>query len=51
VSPSGAEFLKQVKSEISEVDPSEVNQLVHEGVVVVDVRETEEVTAGKLPGA
>jgi molybdopterin/thiamine biosynthesis adenylyltransferase/rhodanese-related sulfurtransferase len=51
VSPSGAEFLKQVKSDISEVDPSEVNQLLHEGVVVVDVRETEEVTAGKLPGA
>jgi molybdopterin/thiamine biosynthesis adenylyltransferase/rhodanese-related sulfurtransferase len=51
VSPSGAEFLKQVKSGISEVDPSEVNQLLHEGVVVVDVRETEEVTAGKLPGA
>ncbi|MCW2996965.1 MAG: moeB, partial [Solirubrobacterales bacterium] len=51
MSPSGAEFLKQIKSEISEVDPSEVNQLVHEGVVVVDVRETEEVTAGKLPGA
>ncbi|MCW3016236.1 MAG: moeB [Solirubrobacterales bacterium] len=51
MSPSGAEFLKQVKSDISEVDPSEVNQLLHEGVVVVDVRETEEVTAGKLPGA
>jgi molybdopterin/thiamine biosynthesis adenylyltransferase/rhodanese-related sulfurtransferase len=51
VSPSGAEFLKQIKSDISEIDPSEVNELVHEGVVVVDVRETEEVTAGKLPGA
>jgi len=51
MSPSGAEFLRQVKSEINEVDPSEVNQLLHEGVVVVDVRETDEVSAGKLPGA
>lgn len=51
MSPSGAEFIKQVKSEITEVDPSEVNELLHEGVVIVDVREAEEVSAGKLPGA
>ncbi len=51
MTPSGAEFIKQVKSEIREVDPSEVNQLIHEGVAVVDVRETDEVSAGKLPGA
>ncbi len=51
MSPSGAEFIKQVKSEIKEVDPSEVVQLLHEGVPIVDVRETDEVSAGKLPGA
>ncbi len=51
MSPSGSEFVKQVKASVTEVDPSEVNQLLHEGVAVIDVRETEEVTAGKLPGA
>jgi len=51
MSPSGAEFLKQVKSQIQQVDPSEVNQLLHEGVVVIDVRESDELAAGKLPGA
>jgi sulfur-carrier protein adenylyltransferase/sulfurtransferase len=51
VSPSGAEFLKHIKDQVDEVDPAEVNELLHEGVTVVDVRETDEVVAGKLPGA
>jgi sulfur-carrier protein adenylyltransferase/sulfurtransferase len=51
MSPSGAEFLRQVKSEIEEVDPSEVNELINEGVTIVDVRETEELSSGHLPGA
>jgi sulfur-carrier protein adenylyltransferase/sulfurtransferase len=51
MSPSGSEFIKQIKTEIDEVDPSEVNELLHEGVAIVDVRETDEVVAGKLPGA
>jgi molybdopterin/thiamine biosynthesis adenylyltransferase/rhodanese-related sulfurtransferase len=51
MSPSGAEFLKQVRQDVPEVDPSEVNELLHEGVRVIDVRETEELAAGKLPGA
>jgi len=51
MTPSGSEFTKQVKSQIDEVDPSEVKELLHEGVVIVDVRESEEVQAGKLPGA
>jgi sulfur-carrier protein adenylyltransferase/sulfurtransferase len=51
MSPSGAELLRQVKSQIDEVDPSEVHELMHEGVAVVDVRETEEFAAGHLPGA
>jgi molybdopterin/thiamine biosynthesis adenylyltransferase/rhodanese-related sulfurtransferase len=49
--PSGAELLRQVKSQIEEVDPSEVAELIDEGVTVVDVRETEEFAAGHLPGA
>jgi molybdopterin/thiamine biosynthesis adenylyltransferase len=51
MSPSGAELLRQVKSQIDEVDPSEVHELMHEGVAVVDVRETDEFAAGHLPGA
>jgi molybdopterin/thiamine biosynthesis adenylyltransferase/rhodanese-related sulfurtransferase len=48
---SSAELLRQVKSEIDEVDPAEVNELIDEGVAVIDVRETDEVAAGHLPGA
>src|SRR4029077_5427137 len=51
MSPSGAELLRQVKSQIEEIDPSEVRELIGEGVAVVDVRETEEFTAGHLPGS
>jgi molybdopterin/thiamine biosynthesis adenylyltransferase/rhodanese-related sulfurtransferase len=51
MSPSGAELLRQVKSQIDEVDPSEVNELIDEGVALIDVRETEEFAAGHLPGA
>ena len=42
MSPSGAELLRQVKSQIDEVDPSEVKELIDEGVAIVDVRETDE---------
>jgi sulfur-carrier protein adenylyltransferase/sulfurtransferase len=49
--PSGAELLRQVKSQIEEVDPSEVAELMHEGVAIIDVRETEEYATGHLPGA
>jgi molybdopterin/thiamine biosynthesis adenylyltransferase/rhodanese-related sulfurtransferase len=51
MSPSGADFIKQIKQDVPEVDPSEVNELLHEGVRVIDVRETEELAGGKLPGA
>jgi sulfur-carrier protein adenylyltransferase/sulfurtransferase len=51
VSPSGAEYIKQVKSSVSEVDPSDVQPLLHNGVAIIDVREGEETTSGKLPGA
>jgi molybdopterin/thiamine biosynthesis adenylyltransferase/rhodanese-related sulfurtransferase len=55
VSPSGAEFIRQVKSQIDEVDPAEVQRILGNGdangVVIVDVRESDEVAQGKLPGA
>jgi sulfur-carrier protein adenylyltransferase/sulfurtransferase len=51
MSPSGAELLRLVKSQIQEVDPSEVHELIDEGVAVIDVRETDEFSAGHLPGA
>ena len=48
---SSAELLRQVKSQIDEVDPAEVNELIDEGAALIDVRETDEVAAGHLPGA
>jgi len=49
--PSGAEYIRQIKSQIAEVDPSEVHELLDDGVAIVDVRESDEVAQGKLPGA
>ncbi len=51
MSPSGAELLRDIKSRIEEIDPSKVHELIDEGVVLIDVRETEEYGAGHLPGA
>jgi len=51
VSPSGADYIRQVKQQIDEVDPSDVRPLINNGVAIVDVRETEEWEAGHLPGA
>lgn len=52
MSPSGAEFIKQVKAQIDEIDPSAVSEVAGaDGVVIVDVRETDEWDAGHLPGA
>jgi molybdopterin/thiamine biosynthesis adenylyltransferase/rhodanese-related sulfurtransferase len=57
MSPSGAEFIRQVKSQIDEVDPSEVHGKIESsngegpGFVLVDVRENDEWDAGHLPGA
>jgi molybdopterin/thiamine biosynthesis adenylyltransferase/rhodanese-related sulfurtransferase len=51
--PSGAEFVRQIKSQIDEVDPSDVNAGIHNGrpFVLVDVREADEWDAGHIPGA
>jgi molybdopterin/thiamine biosynthesis adenylyltransferase/rhodanese-related sulfurtransferase len=51
MSPSGAEVLRQIKSQIEEVDPSEAREQLSNGAVVVDVREPEEWSAGHIPGA
>ncbi len=55
MSPSGADVIRNIKSQIDEVDPSEVHgELARNGdreVVIVDVRETEEWDAGHIPGA
>lgn len=52
MTPSGAEFVRQIKGQIEEVDPAQVHDVLwDENVVLVDVRESDEVAAGKLPGA
>jgi molybdopterin/thiamine biosynthesis adenylyltransferase/rhodanese-related sulfurtransferase len=53
--PSGQELMRQIKSEIREVDPRDVQSQLGggngNGLVVVDVREAEEFAAGHIPGA
>jgi sulfur-carrier protein adenylyltransferase/sulfurtransferase len=51
MSPSGSEYIRQIRSQIAEVDPSEVQPLINNGVAIIDVREGEEFAAGHLPGA
>jgi molybdopterin/thiamine biosynthesis adenylyltransferase/rhodanese-related sulfurtransferase len=56
VSPSGAEFIRQIKSQIAEVDPADVHAALNGangngGITVVDVRESDEIAQGHLPGA
>src|SRR5215208_5943857 len=55
MSPSGAEVIRQIKSQIEEVDPSAVNRAVSNGngsrPVLIDVRESTEWDAGHIPGA
>ena len=51
MSPSGAELLRQVKSQIEEVDPSEVHELIDEGVAIVDVRGPRSSPPATCPGA
>ncbi len=51
MSPSGAEYIRKIKSEIAEVDPTAAHELVGNGVAFVDVRESDEVARGHVPGA
>src|SRR4051794_31500405 len=51
---SGADLIRQIRSQIKEVDPGEVHELIsngHNGYVVVDVREQHEFEQSHLPGA
>src|SRR5215468_611207 len=49
--PSGSEYIRRIKAQITEVDPAEVHELLNNGVAIIDVRETDEFSAGHLPGA
>src|SRR3954453_402199 len=51
MSPSGAEVIRQIRSQVEEVDPSDVKAHLGNGVVLLDVRESDEWDAGHLPGA
>ena len=57
MSPSGAEFIRQIKSQIAQVDPGDVhNALSKNGngggpIALIDVREDDEVARGLIPGA
>jgi molybdopterin/thiamine biosynthesis adenylyltransferase/rhodanese-related sulfurtransferase len=57
MSPSGAEVIRRIRSQIDEVDPSEVKAALSSNgngdghLVLLDVRESEEWDAGHIPGA
>ena len=51
MSPSGAEVIRQIKQQVDQVDPAEVSEHLGNGVVLVDVRESEEWDRGHIPGA
>jgi rhodanese-related sulfurtransferase len=53
MSPSGAEVIRKIRSQIEEVDPSDVKSVLSNGngFVLLDVRESEEWDAGHIPGA
>jgi sulfur-carrier protein adenylyltransferase/sulfurtransferase len=51
MSPSGAEVIRQIKQQVTEVDPAEVSEHLGNGIVLVDVRESEEWDRGHIPGA
>jgi sulfur-carrier protein adenylyltransferase/sulfurtransferase len=51
MTPSGAEYIRQIKSQVEEVDPAQVSEHLGNGIVLVDVRESTEWDAGHIPGA
>jgi molybdopterin/thiamine biosynthesis adenylyltransferase/rhodanese-related sulfurtransferase len=51
MSPSGAEVIRQIKSQVHEIDPAEVSEHLGNGIVLIDVREGDEWDRGHLPGA
>ncbi len=51
MSLSGSELIRQIRSQIHEIDPADVHAKLDNGIALVDVRETDEWNAGHLPGA
>src|ERR687895_2360518 len=51
MSRSGAEVIRQIKSQVEEVDPAQVSEHLGNGIILVDVRESTEWDAGHIPGA
>src|ERR671917_2282161 len=51
MSPTGAEVIRKIRSQVEEVDPAVVNEHLGNGVTLVDVRESEEWDRGHIPGA
>src|SRR5919109_4386528 len=51
MTPSGAEYIRQIKSQVEEVDPAQVSEHLGNGISLVDVRESTEWDAGHIPGA
>jgi sulfur-carrier protein adenylyltransferase/sulfurtransferase len=51
MSRSGAEYIRQIKSQVEEVDPAQVSEHLGNGIILVDVRESTEWDAGHIPGA
>ncbi len=51
MTPSGAEYIRQIKSQVREVDPAQVSEHLGNGISLVDVRESTEWDAGHIPGA
>src|SRR5215207_8930971 len=49
--PTGAEFIRKVKERVAEIDPADAKRQGSNGAVLVDVRETDELAAGRIPGA
>ncbi len=51
MSPSGAEVIRQIKSQVEEIDPAQVSEHLGNGIVLIDVRESGEWDAGHIPTA
>src|SRR5262245_18090324 len=51
MTPSGAEYIRQSKSQVEEVDPAQVSEHLGNGIVINDVRQGTEWDAGHIPGA
>jgi sulfur-carrier protein adenylyltransferase/sulfurtransferase len=51
MSRSGAEVIRQIRSQVEEIDPAQVSEHLGNGIVLVDVRDSNEWDAGHIPGA